>query len=1681
MSRFLRLALRLSLFTSFMTLVLSPQIGHAVIPPPGDPPYCQDCPNCCPPQHLPAYSFVSLTEGNVAEEYSVVQVRSAFGATLDFSLIYNSYAADGSRTMFLGPGSQTDIGMGYGWTHMYNDLLFSWHGDMFRMGPDGRVTHFVLQTDGSYQTSPGYFETLVKDTDASCLIGAPCFDLTTKYQTKYHYETIPGTPFQVDGPVARLNTITDRNNNMTTLTYTSGNLTLITDTYGRSIQLDYNSNHHLTTVIDPLGAATTFSYNAAGNLLMSITDPLGKTTSYTYNALNQITSKTDRDGRVFTILYAHNLPYSELDSAGHTVYALTNPSNWAIDPVQLYRNYMRVYIPSTTSRTDGRGNVWQYSYDSNAHPLTVVAPDGATTTYTYDPATLKVATITDANGNTTTYTYNAEGDILTRKDANGNVTSYTYDSTFNQMLSMTDPQGRVTTYTIDSHGNRLSETDPLGGTRTWTYDSHGNVLTDTDKNGHTTTYTYDSNGNRSQATDALNEVTTYTYDIMGNMTSMTDADGNTTRYQYDVLYRLILETNALNGLRHYFYDGEGDQVEFIDENGHPTFHSYDLRRRLVTMTDALGGVVTYTYDGNDNKLSMTDQNGHTTTYVYDVQNRLIKVTDALGDMATRSYDPVGNFLSQTDPDGNTTTYMYDALNRRTKLTNALNQITIWGYDLTGLPGHPECSGPTLGSRLVTKQTDGNGKVIYYCYDGLDRLIIDIQKQRNTNYEIDPNDAATFYTYDPNSNRLTWKEPDGNVTNYTYDAVNRRITMVNQAGDTTDWTYDRAGNIASIMWPDSNVVTYTRDALYRVLRETDSDGLVVAYTYDPVGNALSSDDGDGDLTSYVYDALNRRTSMTDALGNLTQYYYDPVANLLRVIDREGNPTTYTYDAVNRRLTMTDALPATTTFQYDPVGNLILVTDADNHSTAFAYDKVNRKSAETYADPSHNTIHWTYDAIGNVVSRTDQKAQVTTYTYSDLYFLANRTYSPSGSTDGFTYDLSGRVLSALRTAPGGSWMETFAYDGADRVLQSVQNGRTVSYSYDIPGRTRGLTYPGGRTITEQVDFRPRIVNINDGGSTPIVQYTYDPADNMLTRGYRNGTVATYTYNANNWVCSLTHTSGSNLIAGFTYAYDNEGDKFYEQKLHELDHSEAYTYDSVYRLVDYKVGMLSNSPPPNCPTTSLDVPMPITQTSYNLDKLGNWNSKDTDGVIQTRTHGPSNQITSIAGRIVGSDFDGNTTLYAGVLYSYDEENRLNQVKNGGNALGQYLYDAFGRRVSRIDNFGVQTFYYYDGWRNIEEQSSTGVTQATYVFGNYPDEVLTMDRGGQTFYYHQNALWSPFALTDSTGTGVEGYSYDAYGYQTVILPGPDGVLDFDSDDVYLPGAKSPVGNPFLFTGQRYDPETGLLFYKNRYNSTFFGRFLQRDPVVYVGGFNLYEYAASNPTYWLDPSGLADDVPLGTPKLKDLEHEEKEPPEAGETEGKPRKGSFTRDDYERMINKGELLKGDKEKAVDRGCVGLCSLRQGLGQTWPEEAPGVECWDADGVRPEGGLDADMRKKREEALKKAKAKNCKCDEKLFIFAVQGQTKDGNPPKATDDDAGKVKNNSIIEAGGLYNYVTYHDNGIWEWMNYGKQVNGRGDQRVRVGLDPPADKHYPYTIYCSLCIKDPSKQPAKQPSGGTSTGP
>jgi RHS repeat-associated protein len=1393
---------------------------------------CRACPRCkCPDpstqEPSQTTSSVSRTEGNLVERVDIAHTSGFMSDPTSFVATYNSYNADTSRV-------QLDTVMGYGWTHSHNIFLFSQVGSMFRFDGDGRVTRYKLGAGGTFSAAPGYFETLVKNPDGS-------FTLTQKDRTTYTFRLIAGTPFFLVGPVYRVTSIVDRNGNTTTYTYSGGNLTSVTDTYGRSVTFTYatfsSSNKKLTSVTDPAGKVTAFQYDTTGRKLTKITDPNGKTIQYSYNTLYQLTAKQDKDGRTFTYSYSSFEPTSVNDGSGATSGALSNPGNWATDTTQLAANQSRVYIPATTTKVDGRGNTWLYDYDTNGHITRITAPDATVTQYTYSPSTLLVTSTTDPRGNVTTYNYDALGNQTSSTDALGHVTTYTYEPTFNQMTSMTDPRGRTTTYTIDPlTGNRLQESDPNGGTRTYTYDSHGNVLTDTDKDGHTTRYTYGAAGDVIQILDPLGHATQMTYDPVGNLLSRTDALGHATQMQHDGMNRVIQVTDALSDVTVTQFDGEGNRTAITDRNGHTTTMQYDLRQRLIKITDALGHFNSDTYDGNDNRTSQTDRNGHTTSYQYDVQNRLQQTTDPLGNVASTVYDPAGNATSETDANGHTTNNTYDALNRRITTTDALGNVTQTIYDTGTVAGCPNC-GVTPGSDLTTGRIDANGKATYFKYDALDRLIDTVKKVGSTADTITAADALTTTTYDPQGNRLSETirctpcstDPTGNATVFVYDADNRRIQMTNAAGDVTRYTFDGVDDVITITEPNGNIIGNTYDSLNRVIQTTDSAGPVASYGYDPEGNRTSITDGNGNTTASTYDAVNRVVSTTDPLGKVTTTAYDFVGNVVQSVDRNGHATTYAYDADNRRITTTDALGGVTSYQYDPVGNRTQITDANGHATQYQYDAVNRMTRETYANGTALTLQ--YDPVGNVTRRTDQIGQVTTYAYDDLYDLTSRSY-PSLVNDSFTYDLAQRMLSAQR----GAWPDAFVYDGADRTLQAVQNGRVVTYSYNIPGRTRTVTYPSGRTIVEHTDARTRIAAIDDAVPN-LVQYTYDPGNRVLNRAYRNGTSAFYTYNANNWLTSLQHT-GPSPIAGFTYAYDNEGNRSFEGKTLDPLNSEKYQYDARDRLIDFKVGDLSGVPPPS------------TQTAYTLDPVGNWTSKTTNGATQNRTHDVVNELTQIDATPITYDANGNPQVDGTLTYAFDEENRLTMAtRTFDGAIWQYQYDALGRRVAKAPLPSAPsstTLYFYDGARIVEEQNGAAATQATYVYGNYVDEVLTMDRTGSTYYYHQNALWSVAAITNSAAAVVERYSYDAYGAPAIT----------NGSGVPVPlnawgTPHSAIGNPYMFTGRQLDEETGLFFYRARYYDTNKGRYVQRDPAGYVDGLNLYEYSRSNPVRYFDPTGF--------------------------------------------------------------------------------------------------------------------------------------------------------------------------------------------------------------------------------------
>jgi len=308
-------------------------------------------------------------------------------------------------------------------------------------------------------------------------------------------------------------------------------------------------------------------------------------------------------------------------------------------------------------------------------------------------------------------------------------------------------------------------------------------------------------------------------------------------------------------------------------------------------------------------------------------------------------------------------------------------------------------------------------------------------------------------------------------------------------------------------------------------------------------------------------------------------------------------------------------------------------------------------------------------------------------------------------------------------------------------------------------------------------------------------------------------------------------------------------------EYTYSEEYIYDSVYRLVNFKIGDLIFG----------EILYPIKTRSWTLDPVGNWDQfmvndesyQNTPNQMNEyddpSTNGPSSvpdddgipddfkdpiDTPGADGFNFAHDKNGNLVDDGVNTYVYDYENRLIHTirKSDGSILGEYRYDALGRRIKKIAS-GLTTEFLYDGWRVIGDGVDKKIV-AEYVYGDWIDEVLCMQREDQTYYYHTNKLGSIVALTDASGDVVERYAYDAYGSTSIM------------DETGIPLSDSAVDNPYMFTGRSLDPETGLYYYRARMYNPETGRFMSKDPLGMVNGPNMYTYVNNNPLNFIDPEG---------------------------------------------------------------------------------------------------------------------------------------------------------------------------------------------------------------------------------------
>ncbi|MBU4488543.1 MAG: hypothetical protein KKI13_05705 [Candidatus Omnitrophica bacterium] len=614
--------------------------------------------------------------------------------------------------------------------------------------------------------------------------------------------------------------------------------------------------------------------------------------------------------------------------------------------------------------------------------------------------------------------------------------------------------------------------------------------------------------------------------------------------------------------------------------------------------------------------------------------------------------------------------------------------------------------------------------------------------------------------------------------------------------------DASGNTTTFQYNSLNQLTKTISAA--------PFSYETKYSYDENGNLKQADRQTDDPINpwqtiiYTYTILDRLESITDDLGNITHFDYDLNENRTKITDAESNITEYVYDERDllwKGIQANNGEQYITEYAYDDNSNLREIKDAKGNITSYQYDGFDRLKVTIYANTT--TELYTYDAASNLKTKTNQKNQLITYDYDALNRFDLKTY-PDLSTVDYVYDMGSRLTNVIDS----NGTIHYDYNEANKVRQVIYPGAvTVEYRYYPNGNRERLTYSDASYITYWYDELNRLTDIKNSSSQVITHYDYDALSRRKVE-LLNGTETIYDYDAISQLSNITNrTTGLTTISSFGYpVYDKVGNR--KTMVVNSADTHTYTYDNIYQL------------------TNIIYP-DFSSTTYDYDEVGNRLSVINGG---TTAYIPNNmnQYDSVGGVAYIYDDNGNLTSDGVNSYGYDYENRLISATTPTH-VAMYTYDTFGRRICKIIDSTVTKFI-YSGDQAICETDSAGSITAKYIYGIGIDEPILIEIGGETYYYHFDSLGSVVNLTNSSATVVESYSYDIYG---------------------KPAGASTIGNPYMFTGRNYDAETGLYYYRARYYDTRLGRFLQADPIKYLGGINVYSYCKDNPINWIDPFGL--------------------------------------------------------------------------------------------------------------------------------------------------------------------------------------------------------------------------------------
>ena len=439
-------------------------------------------------------------------------------------------------------------------------------------------------------------------------------------------------------------------------------------------------------------------------------------------------------------------------------------------------------------------------------------------------------------------------------------------------------------------------------------------------------------------------------------------------------------------------------------------------------------------------------------------------------------------------------------------------------------------------------------------------------------------------------------------------------------------------------------------------------------------------------------------------------------------------------------------------------------------------------------------------------------------------------------------------AMTKAENGEQTVNYAYNGLGQaVTEKHKDGTLMEYQYNLIGQQTGYTLKNGSTKVMSEEYKYNNVNLLEEvkveGKTEAT-YKYNKNGLLTSAAQSNGVTTTYTYNKASLLTGVSNKRGTSVISSYAYTYYMDGNQ--AKKTESTGAITSYVYDKGGRLKeetasDYgiryeydsrgnRTRMERTGEEASWTAYTYDgnnrlmrerttIGQDIRETEYTYDKNGNMLNK-IKGVYENASNSTVEASIFIGGE-AGSYYES---------YEYNLTGQLKKAVTEGN-VSEYTYGVNGLRLTKTVN-GEQTKQVWQGSQMAAEFDGKGAVKAKYYRGN---QLIMADVGGTKQYYTYDGHGDTVQLTNTSGTVIADYRYDAFGNQ----------IGGDNGSVY---------NPFRYAGEYFDFETENIYLRARYYDTGMGRFISEDPIK--DGMNWYVYCGGNPIKFIDPSGL-EYVPL--------------------------------------------------------------------------------------------------------------------------------------------------------------------------------------------------------------------------------